>query len=305
MSFTQDEIQAFNDILEKKLAANRREMERVLEQRFHNVRREFEQRLNTVQQELVQTLAQKLGDQQRGLQSTLNQKLSAQQISISQAVSQEVRQRLQQQQPQFEGLIDRALAAQLLAIEELLNQRLSIQSADDAIMTEGIDDHDQGDQTQHFDTIEVQTDVTWEDLLDIFGKALDERFMALNDATQSSMHNLEQYFSAQLRTMQSHFQEIVLRNRQSQAYTGNLTNLQEVFQSIEQLERIIESMQVAMTANHAMLSNRLYHHQQLSMERAHSNNNAASSVAPPARLAHPNTTNIDNPSSLNGERSGK
>ena len=45
--------------------------------------------------------------------------------------------------------------------------------------------------------------------------------------------------------------------------------MQEVLRGIDHLERIIESMQVAMTSNLALLSNRLYHHQQLPLERAH------------------------------------
>jgi hypothetical protein len=42
----------------------------------------------------------------------------------------------------------------------------------------------------------------------------------------------------------------------------------------------MESMQVAMTANHALLSNRLYHHQQLPLERAHPNPSGQTHVAP-------------------------
>lgn len=291
MSFTPDEIQAFNDILEKKLAAHRREMERGLEQR-----------LNAMQQEIVRVLTQKLGDQQRGLQTALSEKLNAQQISISQAVSQEVRQRQQQQQPQLEGLIDRALAAQLLAIEELLNQRLSLQSSEDASLP-------MGEHAPQFEAIEVQTDLLWEDLIDIFGKALDERFVTFNETIQSAMRNLEQYFAIQVRAMQVQFQENLLHNRQPQPYTDDYpTNMQEILQSIEQLERNFEAMQVAMAANHAMLSNRLYHHQQLSMERAHNNNVSTTPPTPPtppARLGHPNGTSGNSPLSLNKEHSGQ
>jgi len=95
------------------------------------------------------------------------------------------------------------------------------------------------------------------------------------------MRNWEQYLSAQLRTLQTQLQDRALQIRQTQAYSGNLTNMQEVFQSIEQLERIIESMQVAMTANHALLSNRLYHHQQLPLERAHPGSRPPTPSAPP------------------------
>jgi hypothetical protein len=301
MSFTPDEIQAFNDILEKKLAAHRREMERGLEQRLQTLRREFEQRLNALQQELVRVLAQELGDQQRSLQNVLSQKLNAQQISLAQAVSQEVRQRQQQQQPQLEGLIDRALAAQLLAIEELLNQRLTLQSSEDTAMP-------MGEHAPQFETIEVQTELPWEDLIDIFGKALDERFVALNETMQSAMRNLEQYFAIQVRTMQMQFQEKSLHNLQPQPYTDDHpTNMQEIFQSIAQLERNLEAMQVAMAANHAMLSNRLYHHQQLSMERAHNNNPSMPppTSPPPARLGHPNGMSGNSPLPLNKEHSGQ
>jgi hypothetical protein len=75
--------------------------------------------------------------------------------------------------------------------------------------------------------------------------------------------------------------------------------MQEVFQSIEQLERIIESLQVAMTANHALLSNRLYHHQQLPLERAHGGQQ------PTNQVAHPNGTGSGSPLSLTGERGGQ
>lgn len=302
MSFTPDEIQAFNDILEKKFAAHHREMERGLEQRLQTLRREFEQRLNAMQQEIVRVLTRKLGDQQRDTQIALSEKLNAQQISIAQAVSQEVRQRQQQQQPQLEGLIDRALAAQLLAIEELLSQRLSLQSSED--ISAPIGEH-----SPQFEAIEVQTELPWEDLIDIFGKALDERFVTFNETIQSAMRNLEQYFAIQVRAMQVQFQENSLHNRQPQSYTDDHpANMQEIFQSIEQLERNFEAMQVAMAANHAMLSNRLYHHQQLSMERAHNNHPSIPSPTPPtppARLGHPNGTGGNSPLPLNKEHSGQ
>ena len=288
MSFTPDELQAFNDIFEKKLSAHRREMEGVFDQRLHTLRREVEQRLQTVQQDVMHMLTQKLGEQQQHFQTSLQQKLTTQQVDITQAVSQEV----QQQQPQLESIVDRALAAQLLAIQEMLDQHFSLQPDDDGEVS-------MSEHTPQFETIEVQTDLPWEDLIDIFGKVLDERFTVLNDSTLSAMRNLEQYFVVQMRSMQTQLQDIALHNRQTQTPGGNITNMQEVFQSIEQLERIIESMQVAMTANHALLSNRLYHHQQLSLERAHGNNPTSQ-----ARLSHPNGTTTNSPLSLNSERGG-
>src|SRR5713101_6988606 len=262
MSFTADELQSFNDILEKKLAAHRREIERAFDQRLQTLRREIEQRFITAQREIITTLTQKLAEQQKGLQATLSQKLNTQQMSITQALGYELKQRQQQQQPQLESLVDRSLAAQLLAIEELLNQRLSLQPFDDTALQIG-------GHPPPFEAIEVQTDLPWEDMIDVFGKVLDERFARLNESTQAAMRSWEQYLSGQLQTLQVQLREEILYARQPQAYTGNLASMQEVFQSIEQLGRLIESMQVAMTANHALLSNRLYHHQQLPLERAH------------------------------------
>src|SRR5438094_8805834 len=95
------------------------------------------------------------------------------------------------------------------------------------------------------------------------------------------MRNSEQYLSAQLRALQSRLQDRAVKIREAQAYSGNLASMQEVYQSIEQLERIIESMQVAMTANHALLSNRHYHHQQLPLERAHPGSRPPTPSAPP------------------------
>ena len=105
------------------------------------------------------------------------------------------------------------------------------------------------------------------------------------------MRSWEQYLSGQLYTLQSQVREEILQTRQPQAYSGSLASMQEVFQSIEQLEHLIESTQVAMTANHALLSNRLYHHQQLPLERAHATN-----------TSRPNGTNSSSPRSLAGEQ---
>jgi hypothetical protein len=289
MSFTSDELQAFNDILEKKLAAQRRDIERAFDQRLQSVRREIDQRFITTQREIIATLSQKLAEQQKGLQAAISQKFNAQQMGIAQTMGQELKQRQQHQQPQLESLIDRALAAQLLAIEELLSQRLSFQPFDDAALQIG-------DHHPPFEAIEVQTDLPWEELIDLFGKALDEQFARLNESTQMAMRSWEQHFSGQLHTLQAQLREEILHARQPQAYTGDLTSMQEVFHSIEQLERLIESMQVAMTANHSLLSNRMYHHQQLPLERAHSGNHALST-----NMSHPDGTNASTPPSLTGE----
>ena len=258
MSFTEDELQSFNTILEQSLTAHRREMERVFDQRLIEYRRELEQRFVTVQADALRAMSQKLSDFQIRLDTVLSEKLNVQQTRITQTISSDVEQR----QQQFEGSIDRMLAAQLLGIEQLLNQYSAQQVPVDTSITSGI--------PAQLEAIEVQTELPWEDLIDVIGKALDDRLSMLNEAIQRSLKNLEQYLSVRLHSLRDEF----LRNQalgqgQQALYNGNATSIQEVLHGIEHLERIIESMQVAMTSNHALLSNRLFHHQQLPLERAH------------------------------------
>ncbi len=91
----------------------------------------------------------------------------------------------------------------------------------------------------------------------------------LHESTQLAIKNLEQDLSARLYGLR---EELLNGQVQSQPYAENPPTMQEVLRGIDHLERIIESMQVAMTSNHALLSNRLYHHQQLPLERAHASN---------------------------------
>jgi hypothetical protein len=289
MSFTADELQSFNDILDRKLSAHRQELERLFDQRLNKFRGEVDQRLIAAQQEVIRVLAQKLGEQQSAIHTILQQQLTDSHIRIAQTMSQEVRQR-QAQQPsetnhteQIEGIVDRSLAAQLLAIEELLNQRMVYQSPEEVAMAMASSEH--GPQ---FEAIEVQTELPWEDLMEVFGKALDDRFAALGDRAQTTTQRLEHQLLSRISALQHQlFDE--LSHLQVHSYGGDLTNIQEVFQSIEQLERVIESMQVAMTANHALLSNRLFHHQQLPLERAH-----------PSHPGHSggNTTSVQGPNGM-------
>jgi len=264
MSFTPDEIQSLNEILDEKLTSQRRELERAFDQRLQALRRAMELRLSAAQQEIIASVTQKLDEQQKRMQAQLGQKLHSQQLDTNQALSQELQQRQKQLHPQLEALVDRALAAQLLAIEELLNQRIA-----PPLQNESGEGAQVGERPPQFEAIEVQTELPWEDLVNIFGRALDERFETLKRSTQESIRNWEQYLSLQLRILQSDMHDEIVHSRQPQAFNGSLTSMQEVFQSIEQLERMIESLQVAMTSNHALLSNRLYRHQQLPLERAH------------------------------------
>ena len=260
MSFTEDELLSFNNILEQRLSAHSREMERVLDQRISAHQRDMEERLVATQQDIIRTVSLKMAEQQNGLTTVLSQNLSTQQTHIIQAFNRDVEQR----QQQIESIVDDKLAAQLLGIEQLLDQRMPHQKPDD--MTIPV-----GEAVPNLEAIEVQTDLSWEDLSDIIGKALDQRLSMLHESTQSAIKNLEQDISARLYGLREE-----LLNGQAQAqvpsqpFTENPLTMQEVLHGIDHLERIIESMQVAMTSNHALLSNRLYYHQQLPLERAHS-----------------------------------
>lgn len=256
MSFTEDELQAFNSILEQRLSVHRREMERVFDQRMNEYRRDLDQRLLTVQRDTLRNLSQKISELENRLDTILSDKLNTQQTRITQTITHDTEQR----QKQFEGSIDRTLAAQLLGIEQLLSQQLSEQILQDATITAGV--------PAQLEAIEVQTELPWEDLMDVIGKILDERLSSLNEATQRSLKNMEQYLSVRLHSLRDEFVRSQGHGPQSY-YNGSATTIQEVLHGIEHLERIIESMQVAMTANNALLSNRLFHHQQLPLERAH------------------------------------
>jgi hypothetical protein len=266
MSFTEDELQAFNTILERRLSAHRRDMEQTLDRRMNALRRDLDQRLATAQQEILRALASQLSSQQNGLNATLNQKFDLQRRQVAQVVSQQA----QGNQQHIEELMDRVQAAQLLGIEQLISQHFALQSRDEVVANAGGNAHL---PPPRIEAIEVQTDLPWEDLVEVFGKVLDTRLAALNESLSVQLRNLRE---------------------QVQAYRGDAasaTNTREVLRGIEQLEHIIESMQVVMTTNHALLSNRLYHHQQLPLERAH-------------QSAHtPSVNGVGDPLSLPGERS--
>ena len=258
MSFTEDELQSFNDILEQRLAAQNREMERAFEQRISMLRRDMEERLVATQQDILRSVSLKIMEQQNALNTSLSQNLSTQQTHIISAFNHDVEQRRQH----IEGKVDGMLAAQLLGIEQLLDQRLSHPKLDDTTAPDE-------EAVPHFEAIEVQTDLSWEDLLDVIGKALDQRLGALNASIQAAIKNWEQYLSTRLHGLREALSGGQASMAQLQAYNESPPSIQEVLQGIDHLERIIESMQVAMTSNNALLSNRLYHHQQLPLERAH------------------------------------
>jgi hypothetical protein len=255
MSFTQDELQAFNTILNQRLTAQRREMERALDQRMDIFRREFDQRLSTLQQNLLRHLPQRLSELQGKLRDDLSLQLNRQHEHMMKTLQGDADVDQQAQSQQFEDQIERALAAQLLAIEQLIGQRTAVAEFTTIHSSEAQPD---------FESIEVQTEIPWEDLVEVVEKAMGQRLAVLDESMQTTMKAMEQFLSEQLRTLR---EELV--HAQEQTFSSNIAYIQEIFASIEQLEHIVESMQVAMNANHTLLSNRLYHHQRLPFERAH------------------------------------
>lgn len=257
MSFTEDELQAFNSILEQRFAAHRQEMEQALDSRLSGFRQDIAQQFIALRQEVANALEQRPADGQEKPGQALEERLREQQDRIVQTVSQEAEQKFRQ----IEASVDRMLAAQLLGIEQLLNQQASRRALEAAPSLQTL--------PPQLETIEVQTELPWEDLVAVMGKALDERLVSLDTSLQRSVKNLEQYLSVRLHSLRD---ELTHAHDAGQPYSlppGNGSSVQEVLSGIEHLERVMESMQVAMTANHALLSNRLYHHQQLPLERAH------------------------------------
>lgn len=281
MSFTQDELQAFNAILDQRLTAQRREMERALDQRINTLKREFDQRLVSFQQNLLRTLPQRLSELQGKLRDDVGQKLDTQQTHIAQTFNREVKSARLLQSQQFENQIERALAAQLLAIEHLINQRSSGPVSEIAATYNAESQPD-------FESIEVQTEIPWEDLVDVVDNALGQRLTDLKESLQATIKTMEQLLSGQLQSLRD---ELV--QAQEHSFSGNIAHIQDIFTSIEQLERVVESMQVAMNANHTLLSNRLYHHQRLPLERAHPSGHSTVSPVPgkqpSSNIAHSHT----------------
>ena len=260
MSFTKDELQSFNTILEQKLTQQRRELERSFDQRLQVFKREVEQRLVFTQQDLVRVLSQHLSEQYRKLKEALNQRIDAQQGHIPSTVISEA-----ELKQQLEDVVEHALDTQLISFDQLIGERFApVDETPNAV-----------EASPNFAEMELHTEIPLDDLADAVDKALAERFSALDASLKVSITGIERYLATRLQTLREelihdelHYTDDT-RVVQTKSFDGTITNMQDVFTSIERLERIIESMQVAMTSNHALLSNRMYHHQQLPLERAH------------------------------------
>ena len=210
MSFTNEELQSFNTILEQKLGQQRRELERSFDTRLQVFKREIEQRLAYTQKELVRVLSQHLSEQYRQIKGTMN----------------------------FNGVATPTT------------------SSDETILD--------------LSELELHTELPLDELTAAVSQALDERFSNLTDTLKTAISTIKQQFVMEMQMLQNKANSTQdMHIIQSQPFEGTSASMQDVFVSIERLEHIIESMQVAMTSNSALLSNRLYHHQQLPLERAH------------------------------------
>lgn len=269
MSFTEDELLAFDSILEKRFVTHRQEMEQALDQRFNAFWQKIDHRLIALREEIVKGLEQGFAEENK-LEVTLAAKLDAHQALIAQSSDQHG----SQLQQHIEATVDRMLAAQLLGMEQMLKQHESLNIA---TTTNALAQPIQ----QQPEAIEIQMEFPWEQLAEMMEKALDKGLASLNNSLQRSIANLEQYLAVRLHGLRN---EMVQHQNHEQVYDGTVTSVREILEGITQLERIVESMQVAMTANHALLSNRLYHHQQLPLERAHPINFQAAQTGEPSSL---------------------
>ncbi len=262
MSFTQDELQSLHTIVEQKLSVHRQELERAFDLRINVLKRELESNFVSILQDQMRNLPQRILEHQDKLKDALNQRMDVQQMRITQALSHE----LEQQQQQLALIIERVLAAQRLDVEQLVRQHSAPQSNGHSVASPLVA-LPIYETRPNFEAIEIQTEISWDDLVDAVGKALDERLTVFDESLRSVVKNIEHRLSLQIHNVRE-----ILGSEQTQALNGAITNLQSVFTNFEQLEHLVEAMQVALTANHALLSNRLYHHQHLPLERAHASN---------------------------------
>jgi hypothetical protein len=117
------------------------------------------------------------------------------------------------------------------------------------------------------EVVEIQADIAWEDLMNVIDRVVGERLSALEETLQLLVRNTEHTLLTELRSLQSDL--VQAKQRHTDTITTDITDPHAIFTSIEQLEHIMEALQVTMTANHTLLSNRLSHHQHLPLEHAH------------------------------------
>jgi hypothetical protein len=268
MAFTQDELQSLNIIIEQKLSIQRRDLERTFEQKAQVLKRDLEQHVTTVQQDLLHTISQQLNEQHSETRETLLQRIDLQHSHTIQSLEQKLAIQHQQQSQSDKDILEHALTAQLSAFEQIVNQRPpASETQNDLSIAYLPDGHSE------FDAIEIQTEIPWEELAEMVDRALEERLITLKDSFISSLQSIEQEILQQMHALHTTLAQISstfhAESTPPTIKTSELATTQDVLQSIGRLEHLMESMQVAMTSNTSLISNSLYHHQRLPLERAH------------------------------------
>jgi hypothetical protein len=211
MSFTEDELQSFNAILEQRLQVHRREMERTFDQRISDYRRDTEQRLSGMLQEILRGVSLKLTEFQVRIENIVSEKISTGQLSAG-------------------------------------------------VWPNG---------HQQLEAFEVQAELPWEDLAGVIGQALDARLAALSEETRRLVDQMEQRLAGRWHGLYDEPASSRSHQGRAEAQQAGDSSPRELLHGLDHLERVLESLQVAMTANHALLSDRLHAHQLQPLERAH------------------------------------
>jgi hypothetical protein len=275
MAFTQDELQSLNTIIEQRLSIQRHDLEQTFEQRTQILKRDFEQQITTLQHALHRTM----DDQHAKTVDTLLKHIDAQQSQTLQTLEQKIETQSQQQSQNYKDTLEHSLAAQLLAFEQMINQRIPSELQNDLALAYTADGQSE------FEAIEVQTEIPWEELAEMVDRALEERLITLKDSFISSLQTIEQEILQQMQALHTTLVQISSTFHTSPTIptieAPILATNQDILQSIDHLEHLMESIQVAMTSNTSLISKNLYHNQQFPLERAHATNISQ----PPAPLS--------------------
>ncbi|MBA2680224.1 MAG: hypothetical protein H0U76_17735 [Ktedonobacteraceae bacterium] len=194
-------------------------------------------------------LEQKLASHRRELELSLDQRMNV--------LRQEFKQYLTAVEQDLLYNLPLRLAEQQNELKDTLIQRLEVPQ------TRVIDETAQ----EGTEGVELQAEIDWDDLLSVIDRVVGERLSTLEVTIQSLVRGTEQTLLAELHTFQGDLAQA--KQRYTTTMTTDITNLQDAFTSIEQLEHAMEALQVTLMANHTLLSNRLSHHQRLPLERAH------------------------------------
>jgi hypothetical protein len=271
MAFTQDELQSLNMIIEQKLSIQRHDLEQSFEHRTQTLKRDFEQHVTALQHDLLRTMSMRMNDQHTKTVDTLLQRIDSQPSRTMQAIEQKFEIQNEQQSRSYKDTLENSLAAQLLAFEEIINQRIPASGLQNDLSLAYT-----ADGQSEFEAIEVQTEIPWEELAEMVDRALEERLITLKDSFISSLQTIEQEILQQMQALHTTLVQISSTFHASSTIstieTPAAATTQDMLQSIDHIEHLMESMQVAMTSNTSLISNRLYHHQQLPLERAHPTN---------------------------------